>query len=92
MKASIHSYKDFFFRDNLVPKYKCLQVSFTTESTDLSPCETLLSFMFLVRVIYVVVWCIFNKDGAWTTAVKQEACSPIVCFHMTSLKFKLQNY
>ena len=46
----------FVFRDNLVPKYKSLQVSVTTESPDLSLSETLLSFMYLVRVINVVVW------------------------------------
>lgn len=38
-----------------MPKYKCLQVSVNTESPDLSLSETLLSFMFLVRVINVVV-------------------------------------
>ena len=36
-------------------KYKSLQVSVSTESLVLSPSETLLSFMFLVRVVNVVV-------------------------------------
>lgn len=62
-----------------MPKYKSLQVSVTTESPYLSLSETLLSYMFVVlRVIYVVVWYIYNDDGDWTTVVKHDACSPFV--------------
>ena len=68
-----------FFRDKLVPKYKSLQVSVTTESPDLS--EMLLSFKNYVpakRYIFIVVWYICNDDGDWTTTVKHLACSLIV--------------
>ena len=40
-----------------MPKYKSLQVSISTESLLLSLSETLLSFMFQVRVVSVVAWC-----------------------------------
>ena len=45
-----------------MPKYKSLQVSVTAESLDLSVSESLLSFMFLIKVIGVVVWYVYN-DG-----------------------------
>ena len=40
-----------------MPKYKSLQVSVCTKSLVLSLSETLLSFMFQVRVVSVVAWC-----------------------------------
>ena len=41
----------FFFRDNLVSRYKCIQVSVTTESLDLRLSELLFVIYVLAKVL-----------------------------------------